>query len=925
MPYANNAVLALNRGILSELALARTDIARYRMAADKMTNWIARVLGSMILRPGMQWLGHPQSNARSRSLPFVFAADDQARVEVTPSTMVVWIDDALLVRGSVGSHVTNGGFVGSLTGWTVSDESGSTSTWLANGKVSQAGNVTSYAILDQEVTVAPGDSNHEHALRIVVTRGPFDLEIGSAQGLGDYFSSNALSTGTYLGTGTHSIAFTPTGNFWIRIRNSNQNASVVSSIQVEGPGILTLPLPYQDADLTKIRYAQSADVMYLACKGYPQQKIARWGVHSWSSEVMEALKGPFLPINITPITITPSGLSGDITLQSSANLFQKGHVGALFSLTSSGQTVTADLAAANTFTNPIRVTGIGSQRNFLEMITGSFSGTITLQLSVGEPGAWIDTNQSYTGDISKGFIDNLDNQVIYYRMGFKAGDYTSGTATVTLSFASGSITGVVRITEYTDPQNVNAAVLSFLDVNANQNELGGTAATSDWNEGAWSDFRGWPTAVRLHEGRLWWFGVSIFGSVSDDYENFDPNVVGDSGVIQQQIGEGPVDSIHWALSLQRLMLGTASAEFSVFSSALAEPVTPTDCNIRPSSTQGSAYVDALRMDKTGIYVDVSGCRLFSLDVDIYTYDYKSNELTLMVPDLNAAGIVQIIIQRKPDTRIHCLRADGTVGMMVLDPTENVVCWQELETNGVIEDMCVLPCVPGSGRTEDQVYYQVLRTIGGAPARSHEKWAQESQCTGLPEACHADAFFSYQGTQTTVIDVPSYLGNGTEVVVWGWNTVNPFKNTDGSERGLDFGPKTVANGQIVVSKAVTNATIGLGYTAEWESMKQAFAAAMGTALNQHKRASQLGLILKNTHSQGLQFGNSFDEMDDLAQADMDEIPGSGNPDVDQVFEDYDQEMGAFDDYWQTDTRVCLKAAAPRPCNVLAFTLGMSTSG
>jgi hypothetical protein len=35
-------------------------------------------------------------------------------------------------------------------------------------------------------------------------------------------------------------------------------------------------------------------------------------------------------------------------------------------------------------------------------------------------------------------------------------------------------------------------------------DLGGTDASADWQEGLWSDLNGWPTSVRLHEGRLWW-------------------------------------------------------------------------------------------------------------------------------------------------------------------------------------------------------------------------------------------------------------------------------------------------------------------------------------------------------------------------------------------------------------------------------------
>jgi hypothetical protein len=530
---------------------------------------------------------------------------------------------------------------------------------------------------------------------------------------------------------------------------------------------------------------------------------------------------------------------------------------------------------------------------------------------VGSPGAWTDV-KSYSAIAADTYNDTLDNQVIYYRIGIKPGNYTSGTANATLTFSSGSITGIVRVTGYTDSTHVNAAVLTA---------LGGTGATTDWYEGSWSAQRSWPSTVRLDEGRLWWFGSMIYGSISDDYENFDDTVLGDSGPISRSIGEGPLDVIHWALSLQRLMLGTTTAEFSVRSSALDEPLTPTNFIIRASSTQGSSYVDAVRLDKTGIFVDITGQRIFQLELDIYSYDYKSTELTVLVPDLNEAGIIRLAVQRKPDTRLHVLRVDGTVGVMVFDAVENVTCWQDVTTSGSVEDVCILP-----GTSEDQVYYLVRRTINGATVRYHEKWAQESECTGLPVAKHADAHVIYSGAATTTITGLSHL-EGASVVAWGWNTVTPFTDGNGNTIGRDLGVYTVTSGQITgLPVAVTNACVGLGFTAQWLSMKQAFAAALGTPLNQAKRIDRLGLILRNTHALGIQTGPDFDNLDDLPLADLPrQIADDTQVDTHTILTDYDRQMTAFNDVWSTDSRVAIQAVAPRPASALAFTVSMSTSG
>lgn len=902
MPQENRSILALNRGILSTLGAARTDLNRYAMAAETMTNWVPRVLGSMMLRPGWQYLGSTAGNAVSKTIPFVFATDDTAELEITAASIRIWIDDALVSRPTVTASVTNGNFTSNVTGWTDSDESGATSAFATGGYLSLIGTGPNAAIRDQQVTA--NEPGIEHALRIVIARGPVTLRVGSTSGAEDYISE------TTLGTGTHSIAFTPTGNFHIRVMNRRLAASLVDSINVESAGVMTLPSPWAAADLSLIRKVQSADVIYVACAGYQQRKIERRAARSWSIVLYEPEDGPFRVENTTAITLTPSALSGDITLTASKSVFRSTHVGALFRLTSTGQTVTASLSGADQFTDEIRVTGIDDQRKFQLTITGTWTASVTLQYSVGAPGSWVDV-ATYTTNQALTYDDTFDNQIIYYRLGIKSGNYTSGTAVATLAFASGSATGIARITAYTSETSVSAAVLDA---------MGGTGATSDWSEGSWSSRRGWPSAVTLHDGRLFWFGTNVYGSISDSYEDFDDTVEGDSGPIQRSIGKGPVDTINWALSLQRLLIGTDGNELSARASSFDEPLTPTAFTLRSASTQGSAQIEALEVDSRGMFVQRAGQRLFELLWDVNANDYRSEDVTLLVPDLNAAGIVHIAAQRMPDTRIHCVRSDGTVGIMVQDRAENVICWCEVETDGFVEDICVRP-----GTGEDVVTYTVRRTINNVTVRYREKWAMEDECTGFPIAYHADAHLRYSGVETTTITGLSHL-EGEAVVVWGWNTVTPFTDQEGNAIGRDLGTYTVTAAQITLSATVTNACVGLAYTASWKSMKQAFAAALGTALSQRKRIAQIGLMLKNTHWQGIQYGPDFDteHLLDIPQDDLAK-DSSDDPDTNHIFAEHEMDMAHFDGDWTVDSRVCLLAAAPRPATVLCLTVQLQTSG
>lgn len=922
MPKETSATLAFNRGVLSQLGLARVDLTRYRMAAASMLNWMARVLGSMTIRTGWGYTGSTAGNNQSRSIPFVFGATDTARIEITQGLTRVWVNDALITRAAVATAVTNGSFPVNLAGWTNNSEAGANVTWSSAGQVSFVGTGSNNAILDQQVNVALADQNTRQALRIVVSAGPLIFRCGTS--LGD----DSLINETTLNTGTHSLALTPgAASFWIRFEASGQAASILASCNIEAAGIMTLPTLWQTVDLYRLRWVQSADVIFVGANGYPQQQLERRAVDSWSivNYFLTCNLGPFRPINVGNIQITPSALTGNITLTATRALFKPGHVGALFRLISIGQAVSAALAAANQFTNAVLVTGVGAQRNLTVNIAGVWAGTITLQYSVGQStGPWLDVGGGFqwTANLSGAiYNDTNNNQAIYYRLGFDAGNYTSGTAVASLSFPGGSITGVARVTGFTDSTHVNAAVLKA---------LGGTTATPNWSEGSWSTFRGFPGTPMIWQGRLWWFGISVFGSSSDNYNNFDDTIIGNSAPIIGQLDEGPVENIYWAIGLQQLVLGLASAEPSLRSTYLGDPVTPTNFNVMTGSTQGSANVNALKMDRSGVFVQVTGQRVFTLDLDIYTYSYKSNELTLLVPDFNSAGIVEIAIQRKPDTRVHCIRADGTAGVMVYDPTENVTCWLALAPAntaagpGFVEDVCVLP---GVGQAEDNVYYTVRRVINGQTVRFHEKWAFEADCTGLVTAKLADAYIPWAGAAGVLSTSIGGLGSliGETVCVWGWNIVKPFVDANGDTVGQDCGTAVVdATGSIKVPFSITNAIVGLPYTAQWQSMKESFAAALGTPLNQPKRIDKLGLILQNTHAQGIKIGSDFQHLDDLPQSDLPQLP-NGMPDLNAILTSYDQQMSAFNDIWSTDSRVCLQAASPRPCTLLAFTTEMNTSG
>ena len=867
---------AFNRGRISPLAMSRIDLRRTALSADEQTNWMPRKLGSMMLRPGLGYIGATRSNLQSVTLPFVFSRDDTAGCEMTNQVMRVWVNDALVTRPSVSATVTNGSFTSDISGWSDQDGGSAVSSWVG-GAMSLVGTGTAAAKRRQQVTVS--NPNIRHALDITITRGPVLIRVGSTAGGDDYIAE------TELRTGAHSLAFTPTGDFYIDLFNYEKAASLVDSIQVASAGVMQIATPWVTADLNKMRWDQSNDVIFVACTGYRQRRIERRAVDSWSVVVYETSDGPFMVQNVGPITITPSAESGDITLTASQSLFTSGNIGSLYRLVQTGQSVEVELTAENQFSDPIRVTGVDGARIFAVIITGTWSATITLQYSVGSPGDWVDAaSGSYTTNVSLSYDDTFDNQIIFYRIGIKTGGYTSGTASAVLSYQAGTQTGIARVTGFTSATQVSAAVIS---------EFGDTTATSDWSESYWSSRRGYPSSVVLYEGRLWWAGMDrVWGSVSDAFSTFDDTTEGDSGPISRSIGSGPVNSVHWMIAGQRLLIGADGSIFSARSSSFDEPLTPTNFNIKDVSSQGAANVVPVKIDTSGVFVQRAGQRVYEAVYDGGGTDFVVNELSGHIPEIGSPGITRSAIQHQPETRVHFVRSNGTVALMTIDRQEEVNCWIDIETDGTIEDVWILP-----GVEEDKVYYTVARTVGGSTVRYHEKFAMESECQGGTINKQADSFKSGTGSGSSITAL-SHL-EGESVVVWA--------------DGLDKGTFTVASGAVAVPYS-SGYVVGLPYRARYKSVKLAY--AVENSLNQRKRLSHIGVIAQNMHPLGLTYGQTFDQLNDMpATEKWDDV------DTDAVWSRYDEEMIEFHGDWSTDSRLCLEANAPRPCTLLSIMIAM----
>lgn len=894
MPRVTAPLYSLNGGEVGDEGLARLDLTRLQFAGSLYSNMMPRVIGSMTLRPGLEHI-EDIDIGDVFLMEYAYSGTSTLLPILSDEEMRVLNGDELVSRASVSTSITNGDF-SSFTGWT-DGSTGTASAGVSGGSLLFVGTSQDRASATQTLSVAVGDRNKEHGLRVTVSRGPVSIHLGSTSGAHDLIEAIDLDDGV------HSLAFTPTGaNVYLDIWSSRDRDVLVDSCQIESSGTLILPTPWTDDNLADniVRYKQSLDVLYVASSLYQQRMIQRRGDTSWGIQRYKVEDGPF-SVGSGDVALTPDGYSGNITLTANKSYFDAGMVGRLFRLTTTGQTVEETFSSDPAEGDYVRISGVGAARNITWTISGTWTGTIRLQEALddgsGNPSSWTDVFTTTTnGTNTRGDSDN--NVIKYLRWALGTGDLSSGSVTAKIVYQGGTRSGVVRITAVTDDDTASVEVLS---------RLYSTNATFDWDYSTWSDYDGWPSSVEIFGGRLFWFVLDkAYGSVPDAFKSFDDAVEGDSAPIARSINSNAQRGALWSMGLQRLIVGTDVSEISVKASGFDEPLTPAGWFPVDASTRGCANIRAVKADKDGIFVQASGLALFRMALDQAGYDYNSSDLTQMHQEIcDGSPIVDIAVQRNPDTIIWCVLQNGDARALTYEPAESVIAWSRIETDGDFKRVAV-----SRGAGEDRVYFAVTRD----GTQRLERLARLADCRGGGLNCLADGFSQFTATEgQTTFNVPQL--NGLDVMVW----ANGAALHD--QTNLYSVPSSVSGSVVIAAQeAGAKVVIGLPYTGRWKSTKLAYGAQGGTALFQKKRVSQLGLYLTKTMLDGFRAGYDFDHLYKYTTTKGDKAIAAGT-----LFETFDADLMSISSDWDTDSRICIEAKAPYPVTVAALVMDVKTNG
>lgn len=608
------------------------------------------------------------------------------------------------------------------------------------------------------------------------------------------------------------------------IRFYNNGARIES-----GGSPVEVSTPYQEEDLYELQLIPSLDVIYFIHKDYPVYKLVRNSAVSFSFSAVVFDKPPLLDENLTSTTITPSGTTGSITLTASSSIFDSDHIGSYWQIGHIRETAESNEA--------IDGTGAGSwlkvDGDWEFKTTGTWTATVEIERRYD--GGTAQTIRKFSGNNDTNILASGTESGDGAELRINVTAYTSDTnAQAYLNTLDTTAYGVVKITGYTSGTIVAATVIDSLE---------STSATDLWSEGAFSDYRGYPSTGAIHEQRLWLGGteanpMTLYGSQIDDYENFQYGDEDDDAV-SLTLASGQLNTIQWIVSHKHLLIGTAGGEWVLSSGRDDLPISPANAVVRRSSTYGSKYIEAIPLNEAVLFVQRNGRKIREMTIDQQSVDvrYVAPDLTKLAEQVTEDNILMMDYSQNPSSILWTINSENELIGMTYDRAEDVVAFHRHITDG---DYLSVASLPTDG--DDEVWFSVRRVINGTTKIFIErlKPRERYEFDSKEDSFFVDCGLTYDGAATTSISGLDHL-EGESVTILADGNVHPNK--------------TVASGAITLNYEASKVHVGLKYVGRLTPMDLETDAILGSSMENVKQIREVSVRMIN--SLGLRYAGGDD--------------------------------------------------------------------
>ena len=780
-------------GELSPRLDGRNDLAKYASGCATLENLIVYPHGSAARRSGTNFVAQvADSDNKSRLIPFEFSTTQTYMLEFSNLKIRVFKDNGSVLESNK-----------TITAITKANPGVITSN--------SHGYLTGDEILITSI-VGMTELNNKNFLVVKIDANTFSLTDK------DGVAINTTNFTTYSSAGTMNRVF-------------------------------EITTPYLTAELFDIKFAQSADVMYITHPSHQASKLSRTGHTSWSLDEVDFIKGPFLDPNITTTTLTPSSAStGSRNITASATTginsgsgflatdvgrqihFNSGYatITSITSTTVVVATVTIAFANANAITN---------------WFLGAFSDT------TGHPSCVTFFEQRLI------FAATLNNpQTVYFS---KSGDYENMDANL-----GGTIADDDAIIYTIASNQVNA--IRFLA--STRTLVIGTAGGEFAVSGGGDNNAVTPTNIMIKKqsnhgaanidaisvGNATLFLQRARRKIRELAYNFDVDgyVAPDMTILAEHITEGGLTQLAYQQEPNQIIYGTREdGELIGLTYQREQQVTAWHrhvfggrfgiATITVSDYANIANKTKLTLTKSdGTTVDFDSTTGTAGTNEFKTQTNNNTTATNLKNAINAHANFTATVSSAVVTVTETLHE--ATGYLIIRSFDKTRLTATSEGKAVVESVAVIP----TDDKEYQTWVIVKRTINGITRRYVEYLNElDFDETDNSSFNFLDSALSYSGTPITNISGLQHL-EGQVVSILADGATHPNK--------------TVTDGAVTLDRASKNVKIGLAFTSLLQTMRLDAGSQDGTSQGKTKRIYDI--TVRMYESIGIEVGPDLSQME-----------------------------------------------------------------
>jgi len=832
-------------GELSPRLDGRTDLTKYTSGCSTLENLVVYPHGSAARRPGSTFVAEVANSAnKTRLIPFEFSTTQTYMLEFSNLKMRVYKDNGSVLEGDKTISAITKANPAVVT---------ATSHGYENG--------------DEVVISSVGGMTEVNGKRFLVadkTTNTFELQDK------DGVDINSSSFTTYTSGGISNKVF-------------------------------ELTTPYTTAQLFDLKFAQSADVMYITHPEHEVEKLSRTGHTAWTLTDVDFTKGPMQDANTTDTTLNPgqSAVGTSIALVASAVTGINGGSGFLstdvnrFVFLSGGY---AKITGVTNTTNAVItiITALDNASATANWRLGAFSDT------TGHPSTvtFFEQRLVFAGTSNQ-------PQTIFFS---RSGDYENMDANI-----GGTVADDDAIIYTIASNQVNA--IRFMT--ATRTLIIGTAGGEFTVSGGGTDSAVTPTNILIKKqsnhgaanvdaiavGNATLFLQRAKRKIRELAYNFDVDgyIAPDMTILAEHVTEGGLTQIAYqqepnqivyavrgdgelaALTYQREQQVTAWHRHIFGGRFGTATITVTDfANI----ANGTRIVLTKADGTTTTFTSATSATTGKFHTTSSNNQTATNLKTLIDADSDFTATVSSNVVTIKET------SPLSIGFLTITSLDDSIRLTKTdEGKAVCESVAVIP----TDDTEYQVYVIVKRTINGSTRRYVEFLnVFDFDETDNTSFNFLDSSLSYSGAAVTTISGLDHLEG---------QTVSILAN------GASHPDKTVSSGSITLDRSSTNVKVGLAYTSLLQTMRLNAGSQNGTSQGKTKRIYDITVRMFETI--GVEVGPDLSNMERIPFRSSANLMDEGIPPFTG-----DKEV-EFRGNYETDGFIFVRQTQPLPFTILSL--------